>query len=91
MQENRETQLDHPLRHLTTAQFMALGGDAVVYVKQIAGDQLAEILNGEELPAAEQDYHIVVAADGSPLMIGDSSESVDDWLSEQAFGIVSVH
>ena len=33
MQESREAQLDNPLRSLTEAQFMALGGNAVVYVK----------------------------------------------------------
>ena len=30
-----ETVFDNPLRHLTAAQFMALGGDAVVYVRPI--------------------------------------------------------
>ena len=32
---------DNPLRNLTAAQFMALGGNAVVYVKPIKGEQLA--------------------------------------------------
>jgi hypothetical protein len=38
MQERRdENQFDNPLRHLTPAQFMALGGNAVVYVKPMTG------------------------------------------------------
>ena len=45
MQEPRNEQHDYnPLRHLTPAQFMALGGNAVVYVRPIKGKQLAKMM-----------------------------------------------
>lgn len=45
MQESRNNdRSDHPLRHLTEAQFMALGSNAVVYVKQVRGDALNTML-----------------------------------------------
>lgn len=90
MQQTRTQQPDHPLRHLTAAQFMALGGNAVVYVKQVKGDRLAAMLPNAELEEGE-DFHIVVSADGSPLMVGDSAESVAEWLSDKQFGIVALH
>ena len=91
MQERpRENQIDHPLRHLTPAEFMALGGNAVVYVRQIAGADLAEMMGQPDL-AEDAEFHLVVSADGSPLLIADSAESAADWLSDKNLGIVTVH
>ena len=90
MQENRQTQTDNPLRHLTAAQFMALGGNAVVYVKQMKGNMLAPILPGAEFEE-EDEVHIVVSADGQTLMIADSEEAVAEWLSGKPYGIVTLH
>jgi len=90
MQENREQPFDNPLRHLTEAQFMALGGNAVVYVKHVKGAEMGPILPGADFDEAT-DFHIVVSADGSPLMVGDSEEAVEEWLSDKSFGIVTLH
>ena len=86
-----ETVFDNPLRHLTPAQFMALGGNAVVYVRPIKGDKLSAFMTdiGDEDAASE--YHIVVSADGSPLLVADSEEAVDEWLSDRNLGIVALH
>ena len=84
---------DNPLRHLTPAQFMALGGNAVVYVRSIKGDKLATIIEEGEIDAAEaaREFQIVVSADGSPLLVADSEEAVEEWLSDKNFGIVALH
>ncbi|MGN6487861.1 MAG: DUF1150 family protein [Devosia sp.] len=89
MQENREV-IDNPLRNLTPDQFQALGGNAVVYVKHLKGDALGSVLPGADF-ADDEDYHLVVSADGQPLMIGDSEEAVAEWLQNQPFGIVTLH
>lgn len=89
-EQSEENLIDHPLRHLTPAQFMALGGNAVVYVKSIAGDQLADMMGQPDL-AEDDEYHIVVSADGSPLLIADSAESAVEWLNEKNLGIVTLH
>ena len=85
-----EGQFDNPLRNLTPAQFMALGGNAVVYVKPIAGTQLAEMMGQPDL-AEEDEFQLVVSADGSPLLIADSETSVAEWLSDKNYGIVALH
>jgi hypothetical protein len=88
-----QTSFDNPLRHLTPAQFMALGGNAVVYVKTIKGAKLSEIMADDDLDdgEAEEDFQIVVSADGSPLLVADSEEAVADWLSDKNYGIVALH
>jgi len=80
----------NPLRDLTPAQFMALGGNAVVYIKQITGPDLAQMMGQDDL-AEEPEYHLVVSADGSPLLIADSAEAAADWLSDKNYGIVALH
>lgn len=89
MQENREV-IDNPLRNLSAEQFQALGGNAVVYVKHVRGDALGNVLPGADF-STDEDYHLVVSADGQPLMIGDSQEAVEEWLQGQPFGIVTLH
>lgn len=89
--QTREAQLnDNPLRHLTPAQFMALGGNAVVYIKPIRGEQLAELMNEPQFDV-DEDFHLVVSADGSPLMVADTQEAVTEWLSDKNYGIVALH
>lgn len=89
-QRSEETHSDNPLRHLTPAQFMALGGSAVVYVRPIKGKQLAEMMP-EPGFAEDEDFHLVVSADGSPLMVADTADAVAEWLSDKNYGIVALH
>ena len=90
MQTREQQTYDNPLRHLTPAQFMALGGNAVVYVKPIKGDRLAELMSEPQFDV-DEDFHLVVSADGSPLMVGDTQEAVAEWLSDKNYGIVALH
>lgn len=85
-----ETSPAHPLRDLTPAQFMALGGNAVVYVKTMDGPALAQMMGQPDL-AEDDEFHLIVSADGSPLLIADSAESAAEWLSDKNYGIVTLH
>lgn len=86
-----ETVFDNPLRHLTPAQFMALGGNAVVYVRSIKGKKLSEIMTELDDEVADEEFQMVVSADGSPLLVADSEEAVEEWLADKNFGIVALH
>jgi hypothetical protein len=80
----------HPLKTLTAEQFAALGGSAVAFVRAIRGDQLIELLNEDGFDN-RGDYHLVMSADGTPLMVADTTEAVAEWLADQNFGLVSLH
>ena len=85
---NRKT--DHPLRNLTPAEFMALGGNAVVYLRHVNGDRLGQLLPDLETEVGEE-YHIAVGADGSPLMVADTEEALAEWLQSRNLGVVTLH
>jgi hypothetical protein len=82
---------DNPLRHLTAAQFMALGGNAVVYIRAIKGEKLSEMMDETGFDDGDEEYQLVVSADGSPLLVADSQEAVAEWLADKNFGIVALH
>lgn len=96
--QNRPTDFDndaaeaqaHPLKSLTPAQFMALGGNAVVYVRPITGSALGVMLDQQDF-ADDEIFQLVVSADGSPLLVADSTEAVSEWLSDKNYGIVALH
>jgi hypothetical protein len=90
MQTRIDQKNDHPLRHLTPAQFMALGGNAVVYLRHIGGDRLGQLLPDLETEVGEE-YHIAVGADGSPLMVADTEEALSEWLQSRNLGVVTLH
>lgn len=80
----------HPLKSLTPAQFAALGGSAVIYVRAIKGDELSEMLDETGFDD-DAYYHLVMSADGSALFVADTEEAVDDWLAEKNYGVVPLH
>jgi hypothetical protein len=91
MQETIQQADPHSLRHLTAAEFMALGGNAVVFVRSISGHDLNLLLPQTAGIDVEAEFHLVVSADGSPLMVSDTEEAVADWLSGKPFGVVTLH
>ena len=80
----------HPLKALTEAEFMALGGKAVVYVKPMTGAAIGKMTGNPDF-AEDGEFQIVVSADGQALLIADSEDAVAEWLSDKNFGIVALH
>ena len=83
-------QLINPLRELTRDQFAALGGDAVAYVRSITGDVLSAMITEAQFEP-EGDYHLVMSADGTPLLVTDTQDAVLDWLDDKNLGLATLH
>ncbi|KFC68742.1 putative small protein [Devosia sp. LC5] len=80
----------HPLRGLTPAQFMALGGDAVVYVRPVSGQTLSTMIQDAQFDEDEL-YQLVMSANGTPLLVTDTADAVADWLGDKNLGLATVH
>jgi hypothetical protein len=80
----------HPLKSLTRAQFMALGGDAVAYVKPVSGALLSELISDAEFEQ-EMEYQLVMSADGTPLLVTDTADAVTEWLGDKPIGLATLH
>ena len=82
--------LIHPLKLLTEAQFAALGGDAVAYVRPIRGAILGTMIHDAEFEP-QSDYQLVMSADGTPLLVTDTEDGVLDWLGDKNLGLATLH
>jgi hypothetical protein len=80
----------HPLKSLTRAQFAALGGDAVAYVRPISGAILATMIENTPFEP-DVDYQLVMSADGTPLLVTDTEDAVLDWLGDKNLGLATLH
>lgn len=80
----------HPLKLLTRAQFAALGGDAVAYIKPVSGLLLSGMIKDTEFDADGQ-YQLVMSADGTPLMVADTEDAVTEWLTDTNLGLATLH
>lgn len=80
----------NPLKTLTRAQFAALGGDAVAYIKPVSGLVLSAMIHDAEFDHATQ-YQLVMSADGTPLMVADTADAVTEWLGDQSLGLATLH
>jgi hypothetical protein len=80
----------NPLKDMTRAQFAALGGDAVAYVKPVTGQLLSGLIEDAQFDALTQ-YHLVMSADGTPLMVADTQAAVTEWLGDQNIGVATLH
>ena len=80
----------NPLKDMTRAQFAALGGDAVAYVKPVSGTMLTDLIEDAQFDAMTL-YQLVMSADGTPLMVADTKDAVADWLGDQNIGVATLH
>ncbi|MDB5530919.1 MAG: hypothetical protein JWR51_4022 [Devosia sp.] len=80
----------HPLKTLTSAQFAALGGNAVAYVRPIGGDALSAMITDAEFDT-DGLYQLVMSADGTPLLVTDTEDAVTDWLGDKNLGLATLH
>ncbi|MDB5537106.1 MAG: hypothetical protein JWQ65_1981 [Devosia sp.] len=80
----------HPLKDLTSAQFAALGGNAVAYVRAIGGDALSQMITDAQFDT-DGLYQLVMSADGTPLLVTDTEDAVTDWLGDKNLGLATLH
>ena len=88
--ENQTETLGHPLKSLTRAQFAALGGSAVAYVRPVAGDVLSAMIEEAQFNDDEV-YQLVMSADGTPLLVTDTEDAVSEWLGDRNLGIATLN
>jgi hypothetical protein len=55
------------------------------------GDELARLFPQIEDVSALDDLNLLMAADGSPVLVTDSDDALHDWLFKHDVGLASVH
>ena len=80
-----------PMRSLTAEEFAALGGEDTVFVRDISGEALAALVPQATFVPQDEQYMLVMSADGSPLLVTDNSDAVNEWLDNHSVEVVTRH
>ncbi|MBU1304070.1 MAG: DUF1150 domain-containing protein [Alphaproteobacteria bacterium] len=80
----------HPLKSLTRAQFAALGGNAVAYMRAVSGEVLGTMIEDASFDP-QGSYQLLMSADGKPLLVTDTEDAVTDWLEDSSLGLATLH
>lgn len=81
----------NPLKLLSPEQFAALGVHSVVVAREIEAENLASFLPQAQISADAGPLLLLMSADGTPIMVTDSSEALDEWLEERPVQLATVH
>lgn len=80
-----------PMKSLTAEEFAALGGEHIVFVRSISGEALADFVPQATFVPEDGDYVLIMSADGSPLLVTDNQQVVDEWLDNHSVEVVTRH
>ena len=81
----------HPLKLISAEQFAALGVESVVFVREIDGEDLLAMMPQANLQAEAGPFLLVMSADGRPVLVTDSEDSLEAWLEDQPVVLAPVH
>ncbi len=81
----------HPLKMMSPEQFAALGVESVVFTRWIDGTALARLLPDARIDNEEGPFILVMSADGNPVLVTNSEDSLEAWLEEQPITLAVVH
>ncbi len=60
---------------LSAHEFAALGGGRIAYVRAMRGEELSRLFPQAPAIRPDQNIYVLLAADGSPLVIADSQQA----------------
>ncbi len=81
----------HPLKLINAQQFAALGGNHVVFVRPISGSELGTLIPEASQMPEDATFHLVMAANGVPMMVSDSIEALNEWIGENEVEVAERH
>ena len=85
------TTTNEPTIEFTPQDLAALGGGKVAYLKSIKSDEICSLFPGAPTMAAGLNLFMLLAADGSPILITDSKDAAIANAWEHDLETVSLH
>lgn len=86
-----KSELPGSLRKMTSQQFADLGKSEIAYLRELNGMALLQLVPNIQLLPGIDNYFVLLAADGEPLMVSDERDSVIDWLEAHGAQMAVIH
>jgi len=80
-----------PQTPLSVEEFLALGGEEIVYRRRLTGKQLKAFVPEAKNAPEAQIFEALFSADGTPLLVTDDKRSLTDWLDEAGMDMALRH
>lgn len=80
-----------PQTPLSAEEFLALGGEEIVYRRRLTGKQLKAFVPEAKNAPEAQIFEALFSADGTPLLVTDDKRSLTDWLDEAGMDMALRH
>lgn len=81
----------NPLRHLSEEDFATLGVGSVVFVRTISAADLKDFVPEAASMPDDIQFQMIVGADGTPVLITDNGEAMDDWFDQNQVELLPRH
>ena len=82
---------DHPLRSINEKDFIELGVGHVVFVRSISVRELRTFVPEAQAMPDDLQFQMIVGANGTPVLIADNIEAIDDWFEQNSVRTVLRH
>ena len=80
-----------PQAAISTHELAAMGGGKIAYVRALRGDELCRLFPQAPQMQPDQQIYLLLAADGSPLVIADSEQAAVANAWDNDLVTVSLH
>lgn len=80
-----------PTKSMSTDEFAALGAENVVFVRTITGMELSAFVPEANITDPYVELHMIMSADGSPVLVTDNDEAIHEWLEDKDVSLVQWH
>jgi len=81
----------NPLKSLSAAEFAQLGGEHLIYVRKVRGEDLARLLPNAVIHDDDAELFLAMSAAGEPVLVTDTYGAVLEWLEDKPVGLATVN
>lgn len=83
--------VSQPAKTMSIDEFAALGAEDVVFIRPITGLELTSFVPEANITDPYVELHMIMSADGSPVLVTDNSEAIYEWLEDKDISLVQRH
>lgn len=81
----------NPLRKISEEDFANLGVGSVVFVRSISVADLKDFVPEAASMPDDIQFQMIIGADGTPVLITDNAQAMDDWFNQNEVELLPRH
>lgn len=79
------------MREMSEKEFAALGAEKIAFRRMISAGDLSKFVPDAATMPKDLQFQMLMSADGSPILVTDSLDAVNNWLDDNEITLVTRH